>query len=90
MTGGILIVTVTSGRLANLNAGYARNHGTAVWGVGDEAWSLRHGRYVVFRVGDEVVKVHAVGPVSAADPDLLRGLSVTLAERLAALVPGRP
>jgi hypothetical protein len=37
-----------------------------------------------------VVKIHGTGAASAADPDLLRTLSATLAARLAAPVPGCP
>lgn len=79
-----LIFTVASGRLANLNAAYARKHGTPAGGVGDEAWVLYRGRYVTFRAGALVGKVHLTGPASVADPDLVLTLAATLAARLAA------
>jgi hypothetical protein len=79
-----LLVRVLSGRLAGLHAASARKHGAPAGGAGDEAWTLRHGRDVVVRVGDEVAKLSLAGPVRAQDPALLRALAATLAARLAA------
>jgi hypothetical protein len=79
-----LIVVVASGRLADINAGHARRHGTPAWDVGEEAWTLAHGRMVVVRVGDEVAKVQLSGPARPEDPERLRALAAALARRLAA------
>ncbi len=79
-----LIVTVASGRLGRTAADHARKHGSPVPGAGDEAWELRSGRTVIFRVGTEITKIQLIGPARDHDPELLRTLASTLAGRLAA------
>jgi hypothetical protein len=81
---GSLLLTVNTGRAANLSLTISRRTGRQVPGLGDAAWLLNKDRTVVFRHGMQVAKITVTGQRARPSPDLLTSLAATVATRLGA------